>query len=402
MSATDDKQARLQLVRTLVKALHSGADPDALAKRYQQVLHGISAAEIAEVEEDLVREGVPKEELERLCNLHLAMFREPLESAETVAPDWHPISILMQEHRILFGYAQELASLAQQLSRNENAEDGLARVKQLEAQLKASENHYVREENVIFPYLEKHGITGPPSIMWMEHNQIREIKKRIYSSVDDSAGLADRDLGERLAPAALSLAEMLGSHFYKENKILFPTALRVVAEEEWPELRRQFDEIGYGSYTPPAAPQPGPAAVSMAIASAEAGVVHFASGEMPLATLEALLNTLPVDITFVDADDRVRYYSQTAERLFPRTNAVLGRTVQLCHPAKSVHVVNQILMDFKAGKRDMAEFWINSSGKLIYIRYFPVRNAAGEYLGCLEVTQDVTHIRELQGEKRLL
>ena len=356
---TGDKQARLQLIRTLVKSLHSGADPDELAKRYQQVLHGISAADIAEVEEDLIKEGVPKEEMERLCDVHLAVFREPLESAETLAPEWHPVGILMREHRMLFAYAQELARLAQQMGDESKAAAKVARLLEIEAQLKLSENHYVREENVLFPYIEKHGITGPPSIMWMEHNQIREIKKGVYGVIDGREGLSAKDFGDRLSAAAVTLAETLGSHFYKENKILFPTALRIVGEEEWPELRRQFDELGYCCFTPPAPPAEAAPALPVAAATVAAGgeiSARFATGEMPIETLEALLNALPVDITYVDKDDAVRYYSQTAERIFPRTNAVLGRTVQLCHPSKSIHVVNRILTDFKAGKRDSAEF----------------------------------------------
>ncbi|MEO0107511.1 MAG: PAS domain-containing protein, partial [candidate division WOR-3 bacterium] len=112
--------------------------------------------------------------------------------------------------------------------------------------------------------------------------------------------------------------------------------------------------------------------------------------------------TLPVDITFVNKDDTVAYFSQTKDRIFTRTKAVIGRKVQQCHPQKSVHVVNQILEDFKNKKRDNANFWINMGGRLIYIRYFAVRNKNGEYLGCLEVTQDITEIQKITGEKRLL
>lgn len=130
--------------------------------------------------------------------------------------------------------------------------------------------------------------------------------------------------------------------------------------------------------------------------------IIFETGSFAKEELETLLNTLPVDITFVDKNDTVRYFSQTKDRIFPRTKAVIGRKVQQCHPQKSLHVVNQILEDFKNNKRDVAEFWINLNNRLIYIRYFPVRNKNGEYLGCLEVTQDITDIKKIKGEKRLL
>lgn len=130
--------------------------------------------------------------------------------------------------------------------------------------------------------------------------------------------------------------------------------------------------------------------------------IIFETGSFTKEELETLLNTLPVDITFVDKNDTVRYFSQTKDRIFPRTKAVIGKKVQQCHPQKSLHVVNQILEDFKNNKRDVAEFWINLNNRLIYIRYFPVRNKNGEYLGCLEVTQDITDIKKIEGERRLL
>ncbi len=131
-------------------------------------------------------------------------------------------------------------------------------------------------------------------------------------------------------------------------------------------------------------------------------MITFETGALELKTLEAILNTLPVDITFVDKEDTVRYFSHSKDRIFVRSKAVIGRTVQKCHPKKSLEKVEQILQDFKSGKRDKAEFWINLNERLIYIRYFPVHNPEGEYLGCLEVSQDITAIKQIEGEKRLL
>ena len=131
------------------------------------------------------------------------------------------------------------------------------------------------------------------------------------------------------------------------------------------------------------------------------GQIVFETGSFSKEEIETLLNTLPVDITFVDKEDTVRYFSQSKDRIFPRTKAVLGRKVQLCHPIESLHRVEQILNDFKNNKRDVAEFWINLRGRLIHIRYFPVRKN-GEYLGTLEMTQDITDIKKIEGEKRLL
>ena len=119
-------------------------------------------------------------------------------------------------------------------------------------------------------------------------------------------------------------------------------------------------------------------------------------------TLEAIFDALPVDLTFVDATDTVRYYSRGEERIFRRTPAVIGKKVQQCHPQQSVHKVNQVVSDLKSGKRKVAEFWIELKGRKIYIRYFPVRDKAGNYIGVVEVTQDITDLQKIKGEKRLL
>ncbi len=130
--------------------------------------------------------------------------------------------------------------------------------------------------------------------------------------------------------------------------------------------------------------------------------ITLPTGMFTLKELMAVLNTLPVDITFVDKDDRVRYFSEGKERIFTRTKSVLGRRVQDCHPPQSVDVVEKIVNSFREGKRDSVDFWINLKGREIYIRYFAVRDKQSSYLGALEVTQDITEIRKLEGEKRLL
>ena len=134
----------------------------------------------------------------------------------------------------------------------------------------------------------------------------------------------------------------------------------------------------------------------------EEKLIEFETGDLSEEEIEAVFNSLPVDITFVDKNDTVRYFSQTKDRIFARPKAVIGRKVQQCHPQKSVHIVNRILQAFRNGSREVAEFWMNLEGRLIHIRYLPVRNRNGDYIGCLEVTQDITNIKKIAGERRLL
>jgi len=388
--------ARKRALKELIRRAHAGADIEALKAEFQEKLGNLTPVEIAQLEQELVREGVPREEIARLCDVHLALFRGSLDEVEPLAPPWHPVHILMEEHRRMLEIAERLRGAAERLARSPGDMKLLEEIDRHLKHLQESESHYLREENALFPALERHGITEPPQVMWMEHDHIRSLKKELGQLL--SARKAGYE--NRLAEFALALSDVLMGHFHKEGKILFPTALEVIPRQEWPALRADFDDIGYCCFTPP--PPPAPRGPEKRVAPEVEGRIAMETGGFTPEELEAVLNTLPVDITFVDAEDRVRYFNQTADRIFVRSKSVLGRTVQNCHPQKSVHIVNRILEDFRAGKRDRAEFWINMRGRLIYIRYFPVRARDGRYLGTLEVTQDVTGIKSLEGERRLL
>ena len=393
-----------ELIKQMLKELKECDDTDAVKERFKEVLRTATADEIARAEEELVREGLPREELHSMCDVHLEVFKESIEKERRVAPEGHPVRILMEEHEGLLRLAEGLKEVAKGLllATDPKAEDALqARLDRAIADIKASENHYLREENVLFPYLERHGVSEPPKIMWMEHDQIRELKRGIYELSADFDGEGDSvGFAQHLGRSAQALTEMLSSHFYKENNILFPMALKFLSEGEWTEVRAEFDEIGYTPVTPVLAPAR--TAVQQAAGAAGEGMVQLPSGPLSLVELASILDALPVDISFVDAEGHVRYFNETPERIFTRTRAVIGRTVEGCHPQKSLHAVDQILEDFKAGKREKAEFWINLKGRLVLIRYFPVRGRDGAYLGCLEVTQDVTDLKRLEGQKRLL
>lgn len=376
---------RKEALKAILHRLHAGEKPETLQEEFRKIVGQITPLEIAQIEEEMVREGISPEEIRKLCDLHLALFRESLEKEEPLAPAWHPIGILMAEHR-------EFLRLAERLKHAVDQGDA-AEIVRIREHLEESEKHYLREENVLFPALEKRGIVEPPRIMWSEHQEIRALKKEIQSGQ-----------GARLRELVVALGEILASHFFKENRILFPAALRVVPEREWTTLRAQFDEIGYCCFTPAVPPAPAPAAAAAVPTPALASEIRlrFPTGELTPEELEAILNALPMDITFVDKDDTVRYFNATQDRIFVRTPAVIGRKVQNCHPQKSLPVVERILHEFREKKRTVAEFWINFRGRFVYIRYFPVWGRNGEYLGTLEVTQDITRLRELSGEKRLL
>jgi DUF438 domain-containing protein len=242
--------------------------------------------------------------------------------------------------------------------------------------------------------------------MWAIHDDVRAGWKELESLLGD-----EPDAGcvtEVFEPLASAIREM----FYKEENILYPTALEKLAGEEWAAIRAQEAEIGYCYVGPREEWEPGETAVPVAeraraVTGTPGDLFTLSTGALTLEQVNWLLTNLPVDVTYVDANDEVRFFSATKERIFPRSPAIIGRKVQKCHPPASVDKVQAIVDDFRTGRRDVAEFWIrigpaDGEGKFIHIRYFAVRDEEGVYQGTLEVSQDVTHIRALEGERRLL
>ena len=320
-----------------------------------------------------------------------------------IAPEGHPVWILMEEHAALLGLAEKLADIGDSLEASptkNNLEENTKAVDHIIEQFKAAQKHYLREENVLFPYVEKHGITGPVKMMWMEHDQVRELEKKLYSLWDHRSQKDAGEVAAQLQELGSSLASLLSSHFSKENNILFPASLQHLSDDEFSSTMKQFNHIGYCPFTP----------VSESMKKVEAdsdagmsgGVIEFDTGNVTLEQMEAILNTLPVEITFIDAENTVKYFSHPKDMIFTRSKAIIGRKVQLCHPERSVHLVNKIVEEFRAGARQVAEFWIKMGEKYVYIRYFPVRNKEGKYLGCMEVTQDIADIQKIEGDQRLL
>ena len=402
------EEERKKILKEILKQLHEGASPEQVKERFRHFLEGVGSLEIAKVEQELVSEGISREELQRLCDVHLAIFKEQLEKQRVEVAPASPINILIEEHKMIQQIAEKLGKLAEKVQKAESPDAVKAELEELKHiadELLDAEKHYLREENALFPVLEKHGISEPPAIMWMEHNQLREKKKQLKALIENAAKIDFPDFKRQLSKLANAIGDALNGHIFKENNILFPAAQRVVTEQEWTSIRGDFDEIGYCCFTPePLIAKPAKKLEKPEIEeeSMPEGTLQFETGTLTKEEIEAIFNTLPVDITFVDKDDAVKFFNKAEKRIFVRTKAILGRKVQLCHPQKSVHVVNRILEAFKKGEKDVAEFWIQKGDRLIHIRYFAVRDKGGKYLGTMEVSQDITDLKKIEGEKRLL
>ena len=260
--------------------------------------------------------------------------------------------------------------------------------------------HNKKEENHVFPMAERCGIPrhgGPLAVMLAEHEASQELLGNLQGLIERYVA-GEHGVLDELRGTYDEYTALLKSHFWKETDILYPMVRRAIDDGDAAALLKGIEET-----EAMVGPDTRNKYYALASEICQMGQLEDLSASLSKEVLAAMLNTMPVELTFVDADDVVRYFShEHSEKLFPRTRGAVGGKVQDCHPEKSIHLVNQILRDFRAGTREVAEFWLDFRGKKIHVRYFPVRSDGGEYLGCLEVAQDITRIQKLEGQRLLL
>jgi len=436
----NDEYKREEL-KKIIQRLHDGEPVSRVKKDFDTLIKNVSAEEIAAMEQALMQAGMPAEEIQRLCEVHVTVFENTLESqGKPEKMSGHPIHTYMTENDAARSSLKVLKRAYRRLlfpwGRNKAAVEEFTRAI---GDFKKILIHYTRKENQLFPYLEQAGFEAPSKVMWGKHDEIRALFRDIDTALQN----------QNYGTAAWKARQLVGKAqkmFFMEEHILFPTALRKLDEKTWVTIRRGEDAIGYawvrpGSLwdpdiiearlmnqsleakaagtAPTSAPDssgaeetPSGPNTSEAPAAAPAekplspdqvpGAVKLGEGWMTTEQIDLMLQNLPIDISFVDEYDRVLYYSDNPERIFPRSPGVIGRNVANCHPPKSVHIVQRIVQAFRNKEKKVAEFWLELGGKFVHIRYFPVYDKEGNYRGTLEVSQDVTGIRALQGQRRLL
>jgi DUF438 domain-containing protein len=401
----DNSQFRKAKLRELILELHAGAALDSVRQELVRTLGTIPYGEVIEVEQELLEEGLPQEEVLKLCDVHSAVLQGNVDlSASRSIPEGHPVHVLVEENKALAAVIDQANARLGTLDKIDGAglQAASLDLTALFNQLIDVDKHYLRKEYLLFPYLEQTGVTGPPKVMWGKHDEIRDLLKGSLEvlrtpGITREELLASADIV--LQPAVKSVADMI----VKEEEILLPMLMDALSDADWYEVQKQSLEFGYCLYDPPTewAP-PGMKAAGPDATQQQGGRIQLPTGSFSVEDLLAILNTLPVDITFVGSDDKVKYFSQSSERIFQRNRAILNRDVRHCHPPASAHIVDKILEDFKSGRHKRAPFWINRCGRMIHIEYFALRNDEGEYLGTLEVSQDLTGYRALEGEQRIL
>ena len=392
-------EERMEVLKGIIRDLHAGVEMEILRDRFARLCEHVSPKEIAEMEQSLIDDGLPEEEVKRLCDVHVEVFKQSLDTQETPSmPAGHPVHNFMAENRATENLLEEIDGITGELGRHPSSEAVAAHretLVDLVARLSEIEKHYLRKENQLFPILEAKGMSGPSQVMWAVHDDIRaalKIGREQASSEDTRISLTLEEL-------SITIKDMI----YKEENILYPMSLESLTHEDWLRVKDGEAEIGF-AWIQPLFEWPGPDEVVEDVPEVPVagGPLDLDVGKLTPEQVYLIFKNLPLDITFVDEDDRVAYYSHGRERTFPRSPAVIGRKVQLCHPGSSVHVVERILKEFKEGSRDVADFWITSQGRFLYIKYFAIRDDEGNYRGTLEVNQNVTGIRGLEGERRLL
>lgn len=434
------RKQRQERIVEILSLLHQGGSFEEAKTLFNQEFEGVDVTEITAAEKALIQSGLNPQEIQKLCNIHASVFKGAINeihrsNLEHEQPG-HPIQTMKLENQVLQSLlTDEIDGLLVKIK----AGDWSQKPRLIHAleDLLQIDKHYARKETLIFSYMEKYGITAPPKVMWGVDDEIREqIKALIQLAKADKT--AYNPIAEKWEAAKNELEEMI----FKEEEIMAPMTLDVFSLKDWEKIAEDSFDIGF-SFIPEPLPWKASQAsleqeqereparqlaiqqakettesIAAGLASETADVsdeehydwenetstetIVLPTGTMKLEEMIALFQVLPVDLTFVDKEDRVRFFSEGKSRVFPRTKSVIGREVVNCHPPKSMHIVQQILDDFRSGVRTEADFWIDMRGKKIYIRYFALKNESNDYLGCLEVTQDITDIQAIEGQNRLL
>jgi hypothetical protein len=400
----NNSKNRKELLKHMILQLHNGDAPELVRIRLVELLKSIPYDEVVEVEQELISEGLPVEEVLKFCDVHQMVLDGHIDqSGAKSIPDGHPVDTFKKENLELEKVINELEKLfskVKQIKEND-VKQWLIKVHTQLNSLMDVDKHYKRKEFLVFPFLEKYEITGPPKVMWGKHDEIRALLNTSLEAVSSAGTVTPDEAAIMTELVLLPSVKAISDMIVKEETILLPMCMDKLTDDDWFSVYQQTNEFGYCLFDPQAEWKPNGVKIGEIVYNT-GNNIQLATGNFNLNELETLFRTLPIDITFVDRDDKVKFFSLGPDRVFTRNRAIIGRDVRMCHPPSSVHVVEQILSDFKSGKENSAAFWISMGGRFIYIEYFALKDKNNSYLGTIEFTQDLTKLRKLEGEQRLL
>jgi len=396
-------QERQDILQSLILRLHRGEDWDAVQADFKKHFTGVSAYEISVMEQGLMGKGIDAEDIQRLCNVHASLFGGSIEAVYTTSAEQqhagHPIQVMKLENLAIENTLEKISKLLAVYLETKEPEIKKGIQNQLNL-LGEFDKHYARKEYAIFPIMENKGITAPPKVMWGVDDEIRSMFKEFRTLLQNE----DFDaIPKAFSDLKYEMTEMIT----KEEDILLPMIIDIFNEDHWLQIAQESDEIGYCIVKPEAKWVPErtlPENVSHeTFITEENAYINFQTGHLTPYQLEKMLNNIPLELTFVDADNIVRYYNDNGEeKFFKRTSSAIGRDVLNCHPPKSLPIVTKLLADLKSGAKESESMWFRAMGKFILVTYRAVRDDDGSYMGTLEYVQDIQPIIDLDGEKRTL
>ncbi len=398
-------------VHGIIHQREKGAE---LIRKYKDAIEHVQPFDVVVVVDALMKEEPKDDALKQLkkgINRSLNMLYKGLVSREI--PDYNTkkiFSILQQENNELnnrlIAIRPFIKAFNEKNADKQRITNSLVEIKKRVEALQDFNLHYIKEENILFPHVENHlKEYRCLSLMWSYHDDIRNLIKDTVAIIENK----NTDLKQ--------LNHLLGDLFFnmyairfREEYILFPVIFNHIPEKEIHDMLEQAFDVGFAFIAPPSknileknqAPSGAKKSETfLSIDDLDDKLLDFDTGRLTIKQAIVMLNHLPVDVTFVDENDKVCYFSTPGDRIFPRSKAIIGRLVENCHPPSSVHIVKQLVDDFRTGKKQKESFWIQMGEKFILIQYFALHDKGGNFCGTLEVSQDVSDIRKLEGEKRL-
>lgn len=387
-----NRQDRIDLIKSYLNRLGAGEDLEVLRGEFRKNFKDVDPSEILAAEESLIKDGTPINELQKLCDLHSALFHDGDQeeniiaqtkpatfankneiTADLINEDFHPLNTFDRENQVL----KKLIDQAKDAL--ENGKDFYS----VFEQMKDLSIHYAKKGDLLYPLLEAgYEIVGPSNVMWTVDGEIRRDLRRL---------LGKKDQAEENIENFKDLLKRIEEMIFKEEKILFPNCAVNFTEDQWIGIYKDMKDYDL-AFGVSGTWSKGEEAEDIKLEFADEEV-HLSGGSLKLEELNALLNTIPAEITFVDKDNINKYFND-GEKLMKRPKMALGRNVMTCHPPKVQVMANAIIDDFKNGRKDNVPVWMEKAGKTLFVNYIAVRDEEGKFVGTLELVQDMTFAKE--------
>ena len=387
-------EVRIEKLTNYMKGLLNGEKGLELVKKYDIITDNFIPSDILETFDNIFAIEQDIEKIKVVSNkLFNILYKTFNEYPSIEVPDKTFLYYLTEDNKQISNVLQKAKPAIKSINKADIQQSDLNEIKKYFTELIKIDGHYTLKENVLFPVLENNWQHYDClKLMWSFHDDIRKNIKKTIDIIDA------KEFDLKLFNKISSLVYFnINTIIFREERVLFPVILETIDKENIAQMLAESVDIGYAYVN----------TKNIKIDTNKSkidksGIINFDTGSITVKEAELIFNHLPVDLTFVDKDDTVKYFSTPKHRIFPRTNAIIGRKVQDCHPPESVDVVEKIVKAFEEGKKDKAAFWIKMGPQFVLIQYFAVRDENNDFLGTLEVSQEVSEIRNLTGERRLL